>query len=86
MEKKKSTFTRELWIGVLGIIAILTIESVFNNFKRSIVNFIFELLLKKYIDFIYFYLIVIIRRVETVDKYLTHVFFTLFIIAYLLYK
>ena len=33
MEKKKSTFTRELWIGVLGIIAILTIYLLINFFK-----------------------------------------------------
>ena len=33
MEKKKSTFTRELWIGVLGIIAILIIYLLINFFK-----------------------------------------------------
>ena len=33
MEKKKNTFTRELWIGVLGIIAILTIYLLINFFK-----------------------------------------------------
>lgn len=34
MEKKKnSSFTRELWIGVLGIIAILTIYLLINFFK-----------------------------------------------------
>lgn len=33
MEKKKSTLTRELWIGVLGIIAILTIYLLINFFK-----------------------------------------------------
>lgn len=33
MEKKKSTFSRELWIGVLGIIAILTIYLLINFFK-----------------------------------------------------
>ena len=33
MEKKKSTFTRELWIGVLGIIAILVIYLLINFFK-----------------------------------------------------
>lgn len=33
MEKKKGTFTRELWIGVLGIIAILTIYLLINFFK-----------------------------------------------------
>lgn len=33
MEKKKSTFTRELWIGVLGIIAIFTIYLLINFFK-----------------------------------------------------
>ena len=33
MENKKSTFTRELWIGVLGIIAILIIYLLINFFK-----------------------------------------------------
>ena len=33
MEKKKGTFTRELWIGVLGIIAILIIYLLINFFK-----------------------------------------------------
>lgn len=33
MEKKKSTFTRELWIGVLGILAILIIYLLINFFK-----------------------------------------------------
>ena len=33
MEKKKGTFTRELWIGVLGIIAIVTIYLLINFFK-----------------------------------------------------
>lgn len=33
MEKKKSTFSRELWIGVLGIIAILIIYLLINFFK-----------------------------------------------------
>lgn len=33
MEKNKSTFTRELWIGVLGIIAILVIYLLINFFK-----------------------------------------------------
>ena len=33
MENKKGTFTRELWIGVLGIIAILVIYLLINFFK-----------------------------------------------------
>ena len=33
MKKKKGTFTRELWIGVLGIIAILIIYLLINFFK-----------------------------------------------------
>lgn len=33
MEKKKSTFSRELWIGVLGILAILIIYLLINFFK-----------------------------------------------------
>ena len=33
MEKKKSTFTRELWIGVLGIIAIVIVYLLINFFK-----------------------------------------------------
>lgn len=33
MEKQKSTFTRELWIGMLGILAILIIYLLINFFK-----------------------------------------------------